>query len=99
MTQRQNDKRRHKSNQYKNKKNVKVMQTMWSAESDNSDTNGSSVESDDEQELNLALMTQVKDGPFPIDINEIISNKNISEDKTIELLRNIVISKNKKLES
>jgi hypothetical protein len=72
---------------------------MWSAESDNSDTNGSSVESDDEQELNLALMTQVKDGPFPIDINEIISNKNISEDKTIELLRNIVISKNKKLES
>jgi hypothetical protein len=53
---RQNHKLRHKNNGYKNKKKGKAIQVMWSVESENSDTDGSSAESGDEKELNLALI-------------------------------------------
>jgi hypothetical protein len=44
-------------------------------------------------------MTRVEECPSTIDINGIITSKNISNNKTIELLRNILMSKNKELES
>jgi hypothetical protein len=44
-------------------------------------------------------LTRVEEGPSTIDIDGIIANKNISKNKTIELLRNTMMSKNKKLES
>jgi hypothetical protein len=37
------------------------MQTMWSSESDDSDTDDSGVESRDEKELNLTLMARVEE--------------------------------------
>jgi hypothetical protein len=49
--------------------------------------------------LKLAFMTQIEEGPSIINIDGIISSKNISDDKTIELLRNITTSKNKGLKS
>jgi hypothetical protein len=75
------------------------MQAMWSVESNNSDTDGSGAESRDEKELNLALIARVEEGPSTIDIDGIITSKNISDSKTIELLRNIAMFKNKELES
>jgi hypothetical protein len=75
------------------------MQAMWSAESDHNDTDGSNTESGEDQELNLALMAQIEDELSPIDIDEIITSKNISDESTIQLLWNITISKNKELES
>jgi hypothetical protein len=63
------------------------------------DIDDSSVKSGDEQELNLALIARVEEGTFTIDINRISARKNISDNKTIELLRNIVMSKNKELET
>jgi hypothetical protein len=47
----------------------------------------------DEQQLNIAPMAQIKEGPSIIDIDEIIASKNISKNKTIELLRNINVQK------
>jgi hypothetical protein len=44
-------------------------------------------------------MAQVEDQFSPINIDEIITSKNISDESTIQLLRNIAISKNKELES
>jgi hypothetical protein len=70
---------------------------MWSAESDQSDTDNS--DSGEDQEVYLTLMAQVEDKLSPIDIDEIITSKNISDESTIQLLRIITISKNKKLES
>jgi hypothetical protein len=72
---------------------------MLSAESDDSGIDNSGVESRDEQDLNLALMARVEEGPSIIDIDVIIASKNISDSKTIELLRNIAISKNKEFKS
>jgi hypothetical protein len=96
---RQDRKLRHKNDGDNNKKKAKLMQAMWSVDSDNSNTNGSGTESGEDQELNPALMAYVKDGLSPIDIDGIIASKNISDESTIELLRNIVLSKNKKLKS
>jgi alkyl hydroperoxide reductase subunit AhpC len=96
---RQDRKPRHKSDGYKNKKKDKAMQAMWSAKSDHSETDGSGTDSGEDQEVNLALMTYVEDELSPINIDEIITSKNISDESTIQLLRNIVISKNKELES
>jgi hypothetical protein len=73
------------------------MQAMWSAESDQSDTDNS--DSGEDQEVYLTLMAQVEDKLSPIDIDEIITSKNISDESTIQLLRIITISKNKELES
>jgi hypothetical protein len=70
---------------------------MWSAESDQSDTDNS--DSGEDQEVYLTLMAQVEDKLSPIDIDEIITSKNISDESTIQLLRIITISKNKELES
>jgi hypothetical protein len=75
------------------------MQVTWSAESNNSDTDGSSTETGEDQELNLALMVQVEDDPSLTVIDEIIVSKNILDESTIEFLRNITLSKNKELES
>jgi hypothetical protein len=38
------------------------------------------------------------DGPSPIDVDKNITSKNITEQSTIELLRNIMLSKNKEME-
>jgi hypothetical protein len=96
---RQNRKLRHKSDEYKNKMKDKTMQAMWSAESDHSDTDGSGTDSGEDQEDILALMEKVEDELYPINIDEIITSKNISDESTIQLLWNITISKNKELES
>jgi hypothetical protein len=56
---RQNHKSRHKNDEYKNKKKAKVMQTMWSIESDSRDADDLGAELGDE-ELNLALLAQVE---------------------------------------
>jgi hypothetical protein len=47
----------------------------------------------------ININIQIEDDPSPIDIDRIIVSKNISDESTIELLRNIALSKNKKLES
>jgi hypothetical protein len=60
---------------------------MWSVGSDNNDTDSSCAELGDEHKLNLVLMAEVEDGPSPIDIERIITSKNISHSKTIKLLR------------
>jgi hypothetical protein len=44
-------------------------------------------------------MARVKEGSFTIDVDGIIASKNISDSKTIELLKNIAMSKNNELES
>jgi hypothetical protein len=75
------------------------MQVMWRFESDNNDIDGSGIESGDEKKLNVTLMARVDDDPSPIDIDGIITSKNISSNKTIELFRNIALSKNKELKS
>jgi hypothetical protein len=75
------------------------MQAMWSVESDDNDIDGLGAKFGDKQELNLALMEQVKEGPSTINIDGIIVRKNISNSKIIELLRNIIMSKNKELKS
>jgi hypothetical protein len=90
---------RHKNDGYKNKKKINVMQAMWSVESDDNNIDDSGIKPGDEKELNLALIARVKRRSLQIDVDEIISSKNISDDKTIELLRNIAMSKNKDLES
>jgi hypothetical protein len=72
---------------------------MWSAKSDNSDTDDSGTESDEDQEINITIMVKVEDSPSPIDINKIISSKKISNESTIKLLKNIMLSKNKELVS
>jgi hypothetical protein len=56
---------------------------MWSIESNNSDIDDTGVESEDENELNLALMTRVEENPSIIDIDGITASKNISDNKTI----------------
>jgi hypothetical protein len=96
---RQNHKLRHKNDGYKNRKKVKTMQAMWSTESDDSDINSSGAESVDDNVLNLDFMARVKEGSSTIDIDEIIASKNILDSKTIELLKNIAMSKNNELES
>jgi hypothetical protein len=70
------------------------MQVMWSSELDNNDTDGSGAELGDEHELNLALMIRVEEGPSTIDRDGIIASKNISYNKTIELLKKKTMSKN-----
>jgi hypothetical protein len=72
---------------------------MWSAKSDNSDTDDSGTESDEDQEINITIMVKVEDSLSPIDINKIISSKKISNESTIKLLKNIMLSKNKELVS
>jgi hypothetical protein len=89
---------RQKRNGFKSKKNAIVMQAMCSAKSDDSDTEASDSELGDKPELNLILMAQVEESPS-IDVNEIITSKNITYNITIELLRKIALSKNKELES
>jgi hypothetical protein len=96
---RQDRKPRYMSDGYKNKKKVKAMQAMWSAESDHNDTDVSDIDSGEDQKVNLALMAQVEDELSPINIDEINTSKNISDESTVQLLRNISISKNKELES
>jgi hypothetical protein len=55
-------------------------------------------ESGDEQELGLVLIVNIEEGHSPIDVDGIIASKNISNRSTIELLRNIVLSKNNEQE-
>jgi ribonuclease HII len=57
---------------------------------------GSGTKSVDEQELSIALMAWVKEDPSTINIDD---SKNISDNKTIKLPSNIVMSKNKELQS
>jgi hypothetical protein len=75
------------------------MQAMWRTESDDSDIKASGSESRDELELKLTLMTQVEEGPSPINVDKIIVSKNITDSSIIELFRKITLSKNKELES
>jgi hypothetical protein len=51
------------------------MQAMWSVESDDNDIDGLDAKFGDKQELNLALMEQVKEGPSTINIDGIIVRK------------------------
>jgi hypothetical protein len=51
------------------------MQAMWSVESDDNDIDGLGAKFGDKQELNLALMEQVKEGPSTINIDGIIVRK------------------------
>jgi hypothetical protein len=69
------------------------------AESDDNDTDVSCAELGDENELNLTLMVWVEEDLSRIDIDGIIASKNILDNKTIKLLRNMVIFKNKEIES
>jgi hypothetical protein len=96
---RQDRKSRYKNDGYKNKKKAKVMYVMWSSRSYDNNIDDSDAESGYEKDLNLALMTQVEEGPSTINIDGIIVSNNISDYKIIELLRNIAMSKTKKLES
>jgi hypothetical protein len=66
---------------------------MWSIESNNNNTDCSCAKLGDELQLNIAPMAQIKEAPSIIDIDEIIASKNISKNKTIELLRNINVQK------
>jgi hypothetical protein len=88
---------RFKKNGYKKK--VRTMQAMWSAVFNDSDNEYSCSESRSEQVLNLAIMTQVEEGPSTINVDEIIASKNITDNIIIELLKRITLSKNKELES
>jgi hypothetical protein len=63
------------------------MQVMWSAESDHIDTDDSGSDSGDDQEVNLALMAHIEDEISLINIDGIITSKNISDESTIQLLR------------
>jgi hypothetical protein len=44
-------------------------------------------------------MALLEDDSGPVDIDTIIINKNITDPKTIELLRNIALTKKKKVEN
>jgi len=48
----------------------------------------------DEQDLNLALMASVDEGPSAIDVDSIIASKNITDETTIEFLMDLVKSRN-----
>ena len=89
----QDRKPRQKYDGYKKKK-AKAMQALFS----DSEEEQSDPESENEEETNLALMASVDEGPSTIDVDSIISSKNITDETTIEFLKDLVKSRNNKAE-
>ena len=90
---------RQKKDGYKGKKKAKAMQALWSADSDESEDDESDTESGNEQEANLALMATVDEKLTILDVDSIIASKNITDDTTIEFLKEMAKSRNKKEDS
>ena len=76
---------------YKAKKKAKALQALFS---DESEAEQSDTESENEQETNLALMASVDEGLSAIDVDSIIASKNITDEITIEFLKDLVKSRN-----
>lgn len=93
----QDRKPRQKYDGYKNKKKAQAMKALLS---DESEVEESDTESENEQEINLALMAILDESPPQpsIDVNSIISSKNITDQTTINILLDIARSKNIKLD-
>jgi len=76
---------------YKAKKKAKALQALFS---DESEAEQSDTESKNEQGTNLALMASVDEGLLAVDVDSIIASKNITDETTIEFLKDLVKSRN-----
>ena len=93
--ERQQDRKpRQKYDGYKKKK-AKAMQALFSEGSEDEQTDS---ESENEGEANLALMAIVDEGSSTIDMDSIISSKNITDETTINFLLDLAKSRNSKKE-
>jgi hypothetical protein len=54
---------------------------------------------DERNSLNIALIAQVEESSFVVDVDEIIARNNITDLCTLEILHDIAISKNMKMNS
>jgi hypothetical protein len=54
---------------------------------------------DERNPLNLALIAEVKESSLMVDVDEIVARNNITDLCTLEILHDITISKNMKMDS
>jgi hypothetical protein len=78
---------------HKKKKNIERIGTMLAA------SNHVERKKDERNRLNFALITEVEESSLVVNVDEIITKNNITNLCTLEILHDIVISKNMKMNS